>query len=147
MCSDGLTYEGSKASDKCESSKAGSEQVEAAHLDYGGGGDGAPGGEEGAEHDADDDEAPVGSTVGHRQGSHAANTCTTLSDVKNYFFSPSYFLPSATKVTTRALTPGRSVSQPDRIRQMVLEMPTMEMRKEALTSVMPLEVAREGRNM
>ena len=55
--------------------------------------------------------------------------------------------PSAMNVTTRALTPGRSVNIPERILQMVLQMPTMEIRKLALTWEMPLEVARLGRNM
>ena len=57
------------------------------------------------------------------------------------------FLPSAMKVTTRALTPGRSVSQPERIRQIVFEIPTIEIRKAAFTVSIPLEVARDGRNM
>ena len=74
MCSDGLTYEGSKASDKCESSKAGGEQFEAAHLDYGGGGDGTPGRQEGPEHRGDNDEALVRVTEGHSQGSDGTDT-------------------------------------------------------------------------
>ena len=45
-------------------------------------------------------------------------------------------------VTTRALTPRRSVSIPERILQIVLQIPTMEMRKEAFTLEMPREVAR-----
>ena len=54
-------------------------------------------------------------------------------------------LPRAMNVSTRALTPGRSVSIPERILQVVL--PTMEMREEAFTLEIPREVARLGRNM
>ena len=53
-----LTDEGCKSSDKGESPEARGEEVQAAHLYYGGGRDGAPGGEEGAEHDGDDHEGP-----------------------------------------------------------------------------------------
>ena len=66
-----------------------------------------------------------------------------LSDYHELFV----ILPRAMKVTTRALTPGRSVSIPERILQIVLQMPTMEMRKEALTLEMPWDLARLGRNM
>ena len=38
-----FTYEGSEASDESESAKAGGEQIQAAHIDNGGGGDGTPG--------------------------------------------------------------------------------------------------------
>ena len=70
-----LTHESGKASDEGESAKARGEEVETAHLDNGGRGDGAPGREEGAEHDGDDDEAPVRSTEGHGQRSNSSNPC------------------------------------------------------------------------
>jgi hypothetical protein len=50
-------------------------------------------------------------------------------------------------VTTRALTPGRLVSIPDNILQVVLQIPTIEMRKAALTSEIPFPVARLGRKI
>ena len=49
------------------------------------------------------------------------------------------------KVTTMALTPGKSVNIPERILPIVLQMPTMEMRKAAFTSETPLSMASFGR--
>ena len=69
-----LTNEGSEASDEGESSEAGGEKVQAAHVHDGGGGDGAPGGEEGAEHGGHHDKALVGLTEGHGQGSDGPDT-------------------------------------------------------------------------
>ena len=69
-----LTNEGSEASDESESAKAGGEKVQAAHVHDGGGGDGAPGGEEGAEHGGHHDKALVGLTEGHGQGSDGPDT-------------------------------------------------------------------------
>ena len=48
-------------------------------------------------------------------------------------------------MTIRAFTHGRSVSIPDNILQMVLHMPTIDMRKEAFTSEIPRSTARPGR--
>ena len=50
-------------------------------------------------------------------------------------------------VTTRALTLGRVVSIPDNILQVVLQIPTIEMRKAALTSEIPFSMARLGRKI
>jgi hypothetical protein len=50
-------------------------------------------------------------------------------------------------VTTRALTLGRVVSIPDNILQVVLQIPTIEMRKAALTSEIPFPMARLGRKI
>ena len=69
------TDESCEAPDEGEGAEARGEELEAAHLHDGGGGDGAPGREEGAEHDGDDDEAPVRSTEGHGQRSNTSNPC------------------------------------------------------------------------
>jgi hypothetical protein len=55
--------------------------------------------------------------------------------------------PSVMNVTTRALTLGRVVSIPDNILQVVLQIPTIEMRKAALTSEIPFPWARLGRKI
>ena len=70
-----LTHESGKASDEGESAKARGEEVETAHLDNGGRGDGAPGGQEAAEHDGHDHEGPVLLAEGHGQGRDTSNTC------------------------------------------------------------------------
>jgi len=53
--------------------------------------------------------------------------------------------PRAMNVTTRAFTPGRSVRIPDNILQSVLQIPTIEIRKEAFTADIPFDWAKSGR--
>jgi len=55
--------------------------------------------------------------------------------------------PRAIVVTTRAFTPGRSVKNPEMIRPRVLQIPTIERRKEASIGLTPLFIAKEGMNM
>ena len=50
-------------------------------------------------------------------------------------------------VTTRALTQGRSVTNPETIRPRVLQIPTIEMRKDASTLEIPFDSANAGINM
>ena len=69
------TDESCESPDEGEGAEARGEEVEAAHLHDGGRGDGAPGGQEAAEHDRHDHEGPVLLAEGHGQGRDTANTC------------------------------------------------------------------------
>ena len=69
-----ITDKSSESSDEGERAKARCEELEAAHLHDGGAGDGAPGGEEGAEHDGHDHKGPVLLTEGHGQGGDTSDT-------------------------------------------------------------------------
>ena len=138
------TNESSKSSNKCECSKSRSKELQFTDLYNSRRSDGTPCGQKSSKHHGHDDKCPIIIAEWHCQWGNTSNPYLTFL-IKIIF--QKIILPSAINVTTRALTPGKSVNIPDRILPIVLQMPTIEMRKDALSSETPLSMASFGRNV